>query len=744
MFKKLGNFIGAHGRATLVASVVAIAVAGFYGLGLFGNLSHSSTDFTDKSSESYKAQQQIDANFSGSDADLLLLFEAKNGKTVDDGDTRQEIERLLAKVPSNVTVSSYFSTQSEQLVSTDRTKTFAKASIKEGKPKQIIADLRRDFKSDTVGAFVGGSKAINSDVNNQIETDLKLAETVSFAVLAVLLVIVFRSFVAAALPLLLGGVAILGAFFVTNVLTSFTEISSYAVNVIIMIGLGLAIDYSLFMVERFREELRAGQPVKPALTTTMMTAGRTVFFSGLTVILSLLSLLVFPLEFLRSMGLGGSAAVFVAMIAALVVLPAILRVLGHNINALSFGSAKRDRLAATAGKKVDQKQSIWYKTGAFFMRWPWQSIVVALGVLLVMGSPFLRAHFALPDYRSLPEGSEARLVSERLTRDFNVQTSPLVLTFTTNGPITEPQNIGKMYDFTRSLQKLDGVTKVDSITTLPQDLTREQYQVLLSKPTQDPHLQYALKSSVKDNLAVIEVRYKGITEDAAIQKLVAQIRDIEAPSDTTVLLGGRPAELYDLLASLAKYIPIGLAVIVVSLFVLLFLMLGSIVIPLKAILMNLLSLSAAYGAMVWIFQDGNLTSFLHLTQTGSLDATMPVLVFAVAFGLSMDYAVFLYSRIKEQYDKTGDNQAAVLAGLQKTGSIITSAALLLFVVVGAFATAHIPLMQQIGVGLAITVLVDAFLVRMVLVPALMKPLNKYNWWAPAALKRLQQKLGLGE
>jgi uncharacterized membrane protein YdfJ with MMPL/SSD domain len=743
VFKKLGQFISRHGRATLVTSIVALSVAGFYGLGVFGNLSHDDADFNDKSSESYAAFDAINKNFSDTQADLILLFQPKDGKKIDDPVVKTEVEALVNKAPAGLDITTFYDTGSEQLATADRTQTFATATIKEGEPSKIIDDLRA-LESSTVTTYVGGTKAIQHDVNHQVESDLMKAETLSFAILAVLLVIVFRSFVAAALPLLLGGAAILGAFFVTNVLTEFVAISNYAINVIIMIGLGLAIDYSLFVVGRFREELRAGAPVPAALTTTMMTAGRTVFFSGLTVILSLLSLLVFPLSFLQSMGIGGSAAVFVAMIAALIILPALLRVLGHKVNALSFGSAKRDREAAKKGETVDESHSFWYKTGRIFMRRPFISIVAILGLLLFMGAPFLHATFGLPDYRSLPDGSEARLVAQRLTDDFGVQASPIQVVITMDGDAASRENIGQLYDYTRQLEKLDGVEKIESAVNLPGDMTREQYQQTLTNAAQVPGLEKLLETNINNNVALVSVQYNGESEGSTAQNLVTKIRSLQPPQNATVLVGGQPAQLYDLLKTLAVYIPIGLAVIVVTLFVLLFLMLGSIVIPIKAILMNILSLSTAYGAMVFVFQDGNWTGLFNLTQTGSLDATMPVLIFAVAFGLSMDYSVFLYSRIKEHYDKTGDNEAAVLHGLQKTGSIITSASLLLFVVVAAFATARVPLMQQIGVGLALTVLVDAFIVRMILVPALMKPLGRWNWWAPKPLKRLQEKLGLGE
>lgn len=376
------------------------------------------------------------------------------------------------------------------------------------------------------------------------------------------------------------------------------------------------------------------------------------------------------------------------------------------------------------------------------MRHAASATIICFALLLAAGVPFLRVNLASPDHRSLPSSAQSRQVSEALTRDFGIHAYPIQIAYVAQGNITQPDNIAKLYDYTKALSKLGNVTKVDSITTVDTSLSKQQYQTLYRSAASGPDVQLLLEQRVKNNVTTIDVTYPGNIEDAATQKLVADIRNLPAPGGTQVKVGGEPAELTDLLTTLRTYIPYGLAVIVVSMFVLLFLMLGSIVVPLKAILMNILSLSATYGVLVLVFQEGNLASLFNFTQTNALDATIPVLIFAIAFGMSMDYAVFLYSRIKEHYDKTGDNTAAVLWGLHKTGPIITSAALLLFVVVAAFATARVPLMQQIGLGLSLTVLIDAFIVRMILVPSLMKPLNHYNWWAPRALKKLQKSLGM--
>lgn len=729
MFEKLGIFLGRHSRATLVSGLILVVIAGVFGFGVFGRISSSKTDFANKSSESYKAYQQIEHNFDNNAGDFVALFSAKDGKTIDDPAVSRQIETLLAHAPKAVQVTSYFSTKQELFVSKDRTQTFASLALKnknmdESQKQAVLDGLRNQFKGNLVAARVGGPGAIEQDVHGQVKKDLSRAERVSFIILAILLVFVFRSLVAAFVPLLLGGVSIIGAFFVTYILAGLTNISNYAINVIIMLGLGLAIDYSLFMVGRFREELRAGRPVADAVAVTVSTAGRTVFFSGLTVVLSLLGLLVFPLGFLRSIGLGGVAAVVVAMLAALIFLPAILYTLGRKVNALSFGSVRREHKAYAEGSSLEEKRSIWHKSGTFFMRRHWASIAVMLVVLVGIGLPFLRAQFAAPDYRSLPEGSEARIVSERLASDFHVPASPIQVLVTANA-LSNSQFIGAAsQSYMQAISQIPGVTGVASV----------------HKPLV---LQASTGVSTAPAQSLITVSYNGAPEGNSAQQIVKDIRALPVPAAGSILVGGGPAELSDLLATIKHYIPYGLAVVVVTLFVLLFLMVGSVVLPLEAIAMNILSLSAAYGALVWIFQEGNLTGLLGLAHTPALDSTIPILIFAIAFGLSMDYSVFLYSRIKEAYDKTGDNEQAVLTGLQKTGSIITSASILLFVVVVAFATARIPLMQQIGVGLSITVLVDAFLVRMVLVPSLMKPLGRFNWWAPKPLKRLHERLGLG-
>ncbi len=736
MFSALANFLNKHSGKVLIISILFIIGAGWYGMGVFPKLGKG--DLSDRNSESTQVVTRIQRDFSKGVAQVVVLFRAHDGQTVDSPEFKAEVLRLLDKTKGDTTaVTSYYSTGASQLVSHDRKSTYAALVLKgdNGTQADEVVDLRQKLTSSSVDVAIGGQAATNADVNKQIHKDLATAEVVSFGVLAVLLVIVFRSVIAALLPLALGGFSILGAFFVTRLLTNVTDISQYAINIITLLGLGLAIDYSLFMVNRFREELHASRDVNAALKRTMETSGHTVFFSGLTVIASLLCMQVFPIDFLRSMSWGGAAAVLVALVSAMLVLPSMLRLLGIRVDALSFGSARRNARAFHDGMSLAEKESIWYKYGKVVMRFRWAALLIATFLLLAAGIPFLRAHFSTPDYRSVPEGSESRLVAEKLATDFGDPSAPLRVLYTTSGDLTSPAEIAKLYDYIHRVRALSDVSSTGSIVDLPHVTSLQQYQALYAHP-----LNGALKDQfdqrVNDNTTLIDVNYQGDLDASATQQLVDHVRALSRPAGVAVQVGSGPAILHDLLATLGHYIPYGLMALALALFVLLFLLSRSLIIPLQSIVLSTLSLGAAFGALVWMFQEGHWLRAFNLTQTGSIDATMPVLIFAVAFGLSVDYSVFLYSRIREGYDRNGhDNRAAVLVGLQKTGSIITSAAVLLFVVVAAFATGRIPIMQQVGVGLALTVLIDAFVLRMVLVPSLMRILNHVNWWAPKFLRR---------
>jgi RND superfamily putative drug exporter len=561
--------------------------------------------------------------------------------------------------------------------------------------------IRPNLDATGLRVQVGGQAAIFSDVTGQVSEDIGHAEMYSMPVLMILLIFVFGSVVAASTPLLVGGLAILGAFVATRLLTYVTDVSIFALNVITLIGLGLAIDYALFVVSRFREELAAGRDTADAIERTMTTAGRTVAVSGLTVALALGALLLFPQVFLRSMGFGGMMAVLVAMISSLTVLPALLAVLGKRIDALRVPLPwRRPDAAGTQG-------AMWARLAHAVMRRPGVVIAGTLIVLVALAVPFTRAEFGGADERALPKDAPSRVTTERLAAEFpGTVGSPTKV-------LVSGADVAAAQEFATRIAGLDGVTS-------------------------------ATVTGNQGRASVISVAYEGPSGGDTARRVVDEIRAMPAPGGAEVLVGGDAAELSDLLDSLASRLPWMALLVAVSTFVLLFFAFGSVVLPVKAIVMNIVSIGASFGAVVWAFQDGHLSGLLGFTSTGDLEATQLILMLAVLFGLSTDYEVFLLSRMREEWDRTGDNVAAVAGGLQRTGRIITSAALLLVIVVGGFATGQILFIKMIGFGMIVAIIVDATIVRALLVPATMRVLGRVNWWLPRPLERFYRRYGIKE
>ncbi len=737
VFKSLATFDEKRSRWIVGITVIFVALSVVFGTGVVDHLSQGG--FEDKKSESYQAELDF-INKLDSYVPLIVLFDSPQ-KTVDNPAYQREVERVSAQLKSEPgvrKVTTYYTTRAPDFVSRDRTSTYAAVTLAGSNDEQLklLEQLRPNIHSDQLEVKLGGPVPLQAEISEQISQDLAKSEMITFPLLAILLILVFRGLVGVLLPLLLGGVTILGAFLVVRLISEFTDLSVFALNIITVLGLGLAIDYSLFIVSRFREELRNYRGDKKlAIEKTLKTAGRTVFFSGITVMISLLALLIFPVNFLVSMGIGGAAAVLVAMIASLTFLPAVLYLLGTKVNALSFGSARRDKLLIGTKAKLttrDDHASFWYRVPRLVMKRPVIVMCLTLVPLILAGLPFLHVKVSSPDYRALPESHISRQVSESLVQDFAGEGDPIQIVFKAKSDILAA-NLPALRGYVQQLETVPGTRNVHSVLDFV-----DQAPPAASVPDSVVGL------FVKDNYALIKVSYSGSPDSDTAQQLVRDIRAIRSPPGVEIKVGGSSAEIVDLINIIRTFIPYGLLIIVVALSVLLFLMLGSVVIPLKAIILNILSLSASFGALVWVFQEGHLANLLGFTSTGSIDATQPILIFAIAFGLSMDYAVFLLSRIREEYNRSGDNDGAIALGIQKTGPIITSAAVLLVVVIASFGTGEIPLMKQIAVGLGLAVIIDAIVIRMLLVPATMHLLGGYNWWAPGWLKRVHARLGLSE
>ena len=684
--------------------------AGYYGLRVFDHL--SSGGYGDPASESWRAQEILTEQFDGQRTDVILLLETTDGSAVTTGKFTSIAQRILAEAAATDgvdKVTSFYSTGAAQFVSQDGRQTFASLSLA-GKTDQdhlkVYEQLTERWPDEVDGLKLkfGGSVAINQQISNQISEDLQRAEMLSFPILAVLLVLVFRSVVAALVPLGLGALSIIVAFALTRLITTFTDVSVYAINVITFMGLGLAIDYSLFLVSRFREELAAGATSDQATRTTLRTAGRTVGFSALTVVLCLFGLTIFPQQFLQSMGYGGAAVVAATALLALTVLMAVLRLLGGRINAWVLPG-----LHTHISRQPEH--GFWYRYSHFVMRRPVAMLVLALGLLLAVGWPFLRAQYTLPDGTSVPTNLSSRYVTDSLQNNFASSGSALNVILEADGLVTDVARQTALRAYTERLADVEGIGA-------------------------------ARVTGVNGAFVFVQATENNPSQSEAARETVDRVRALAPPDAWQVYVGGQSAELVDTLDGIVRQLPWALLIIAETTFILFVLMLGSVVIPIKAMILNVLSLSAAFGLLVWLFQDKFFAGFLHLSANGSLDANQPVLIFAIAFGLAMDYELFLLSRVKEAYDRTGDNTLAVAEGVERTAGIITSAAIMLVVVIGLFATSKISIIQQVGIGLAAAVLIDATIVRMVLVPATMQILGKYNWWAPAWLKRLVDRAGL--
>jgi trehalose monomycolate/heme transporter len=718
MFEAWGRVLSRRRRLTLVITLLFVAFAAAWGTGVFGKLS-SGDNFTPPSSQSQREANVADQVFGRNDADVVMLYRSAT-MTVTDPAYRQAVTTALNSLPRAdvAKVATYWSTGSPSLVSADRHSTYAVLQLTgadDAARHQTYDAIKNDLApaslaADGVTARVGGNVAMEVAINNEVTADIAKAEGFSMPVLLILLLVIFGGLAAASLPVAIGGVAILGSFTVLRLLTMATTVSVYSVNITTILGLGLGIDYGLFMVTRFREELHRQPTVEQAVARTVATAGRTVAVSGVTVAVALTSLMLFPEVFLRSMGYGGVATVAVDVLAALVVLPALLAVLGHRVNALRIRRSVRrpPPEAAHPAAPRDESSGAWYRLARSVMRRPLVYVTVITIALLALGAPFLRISWGGTDARTLPAASTVRQVSQTLDSQFPVNSTDPI-----EALITGPGASAAVPSYLHRIDVIPGVTGTQ-VTGSKGDTIR------------------------------VDVGYTPAPVSSAARHIVTQIRALAPPAGATVLVGGTTAGLVDELASLGSVLPWMALLVCVSTFVLLFLAFGSVVLPLKAIVMNVLSLGATFGVVVWIFQWGHLSGLLRFTPTGSIDPTMPILMAAIIFGLSMDYEVFLLSRIRERYDQTGDNTVAVAAGLQRTGGVITSLALLLIIVVGAFSASGITFIKLMGVGMIVALLVDASVVRVLLVPATMRLLGRANWWAPRPLRRLYARYGFKE
>jgi len=608
--------------------------------------------------------------------------------------------------------------------------------------------ILRERLHDVPGLEVelAGGPAFYGDVQTVSEADLQRSEIISLPLAALTLLLVFGSVVAAGVPLVVGGAAVVVALAVIFLVASLTPMSIFVLNLATLLGLGLGVDYSLLLTSRFREELalRRDSPdrVASAVQATVTTAGRAVFFSGLTVLLGLLGLVLFEFMILRSVGIAGAIVVGLAVASALTLLPAVLAIVGTRI----------DRLAIRRVAPRPSSEGPWARLARAVMRRPVTVLIPTMAVILLLGSPFLHVRFNSPDSSILPSSVPSRAAFDRLRAEFGEgEFAPIVLAIRTTGPATDPDNLAALFEYSRRLATDPRVVRVESLVDVDPRLTLEQYQLLYGNPGGPPD-RYALvtlTATTRGELTAFTLYTPYGPNREEGKALVTDLRDADGPlappADATVLVGGGAADVADVVDRVAADFPRTAAFIVVSTYLVLFLLLRSVILPAKALVMNTLSIVASFGAMVWIFQDGNLSALLGFQPVGFVETTQPVILFCVLFGLSMDYEVFILTRTKEIWDRTRDNVEAVARGLERSGRIVTSAALVVVVVASSFAFADIVLIKALGVGMAIAIALDATVVRALLVPATMRLLGRWNWWLPAPLERLMtERLPLSE
>ncbi|MGI8912765.1 MAG: MMPL family transporter [Chloroflexota bacterium] len=740
MFAAWAHFVYRHRWLTLVGSLLLLVVSGV--LLIQGGVLISAQPKGTQADQALTLLQNELPSTSGSS--FTVVFGSSTLLATDPGFARA-VQATLAGLHADPRVKAiqtpYDSTPpTAAWLSGDGHHALAVVSLKDNfdTARSYYEAIRARIHSDQLTVEATDSLAISADFDRYLATDLQRAERVSLPLALLLLLLVFGTVVAALLPLGVGLCAVLGGIAGIYLLTRVTDMTPYALNVVTIIGLGVAIDYSLFIVNRFREELQRGLSVPEALATSMATAGRAITFSGITVAIGLSGLLFYPNSYLSSMGLGGAAVVGFAVFYALTLLPALLALLGPRVNRWRL---PLPQTSAHAGG------GFWRRIATTVMRHPWWALLPTLLFILLAASPTLKIRLANGDVTSLPPDAESRLGYDLLTSQFpgRNQNQYSVLLYSPDGQPQTAARVGALYDLSRQIAALPHVLAVQGVVNLDPTLSRAQYQALYGGPRAalPAPMQEALRQTVGAHIAVLSVLSDSPTASDEARNLLRRIRTLAAPAGSEILVTGATAFDVDTIQFIVQHTPATIAFVIIVTYLLLFLLTGSVVLPLKAVVVNLLSISASFGAMVWIFQEGHLSAQLHFTPA-PLDPTLPVLLFCIMFGLAMDYEVFLVTRIQEEYRRSGNNREAVAWGLERSGRLVTGAAAIMLAVFLAFALAQIVIIKAIGLGLAIAVLIDATLIRALVVPAMMRLLGNLNWWAPRPLARFQQALHLDE
>jgi len=699
MFEKLGHVIVRRRKAMVVFFIVSVLTAGTIGTMIFSRL--DSGGYSNPNSDSYQVYNYLNKNLKIADPNVVVVVDSGDLAITDPVivSKAQALEAEMAKAPGVTSVVSYWSTGGEKtLAATDGKAAYilvyggGEAFTPESQEMGAYFQKNFDGKRDGLTIYSGGVGVVGNAINKKIADDLKIAEAISIPLTFILLVLVFGAMAASAMPLLVGVSAILGAFFLLYLISLFTSVSVYALNLTTGLGLGLGIDYALLIVNRFREELHRGKSVEDSIVSTMASAGKTVFYSGLTVLVTLFSLTFFPLPFLKSFGYAGVSVVAIAVAGALFGLPPILAMLGKKVDK---GTVRKSAI-------THKDEGRWAQTARLVMKRPVAVVLVSLVILGVLAAPIKDIAFSQGDARILPASNPAAVATAIQESRFgsNIATIDIII-------LDGANKENEISSYIEKVKQVNGIVSVATPRVIGNDIQITAYESMLPRSPE-------------------------------AQQLINNLRDL--PSPTGTLIGGVAADYTDTQNGISQTLPLALGWIAISVLILLFVFTGSIILPIKAVLLNVMSLAATMGALTWIFVGGHLQWLVgSFTVTGSLDTSIVILIFVVVFGLSMDYELFLLSRIREEHLLGKSNVESVALGLQRSARIITAAAVLLAVVFAAFVTSGVTSIKMMGFGVAFAVVLDATLIRALLVPALMRLLGERNWWAPKAMQRFTLK-----
>jgi RND superfamily putative drug exporter len=696
MFEKLGHVIFKRRKSAVILFIVGILVAGGFGSLAFSRL--DSGGYSDPNSDSYKVYEYLTEELKLSDPAVVIIVDSGSTDVTDPVVAQKGIalEKKIGQEEGVTKTLSYWTSGGEAtLKSADGKAAYilvygdGEAFTPESQKLGKVMQEKYDGSYEGLTLYAGGVGVVGHAITKKISDDLKIAELISIPLTFILLVLVFGALAASAMPLIVGVAAILGAFFILYLFTLFTTVSIYALNLTTGMGLGLGIDYALLMVNRFREELHRGKNIEDSIVTTMATAGKTVFYSGMTVLVTLLSLTFFPLPFLQSFGYAGVSVVALAVIGALFGLPPILAILGDRI----------DKGVVRKSAITPKEDGRWAKTARLVMKRPVSAVVLSMVILGIMAAPITNIKFSQGDSRMLPADNKAAFATALQAERFPGQTGTPIEIIIIDGA----DKLDEINAYTQKLGQTAGIVGVVPPAVIGKDVRVVAYQAMLPRTPES-------------------------------QELIQNVRSIAAPAGT--LVGGVAADYTDSQNGISRTLPWALGWIILSVLVLIFIFTGSIILPIKAVILNFLSLGATMGALTWIFVDGNMQWLVgSFTVTGTLDTSIVILIAVVVFGLSMDYELFLLSRIREEHLAGKSNVESVAIGLQRSARIITAAAVLLAVVFGAFVTSGVTSIKTMGFGVALAVMLDATIVRGLLVPALMRLFGENNWWAPKWMKR---------